>query len=87
MNAEYDPTSSRNDVEFTSSNLPVVIIQTEAKTLTNKEKTLATMKIIDNGDTRNRITDPANGYDGKSRSSYAVTHRCSLTRSGLPSRP
>ena len=64
MGTEYDPTSSRNDVEFTSSNLPIVIIQTDNRTLTNREKTGATMKIIDNGSKRNKITDPANGYDG-----------------------
>jgi hypothetical protein len=65
MNAEYDPTTSRNDVEFTSSNLPIVIIETEAKTLTNSQKSGGTMKVIDNGSKRNRITDQANGYDGK----------------------
>ena len=64
MGTEYDPTTTRNDVEFTSSNLPIVIIQTEDKTLTNREKSGATMKIIDNGKKRNKITDPANGYDG-----------------------
>lgn len=64
MGTEYDPTTTRNDVEFTSSNLPIVIIQTEGKTLTNREKSGATMKIIDNGKKRNKITDPANGYDG-----------------------
>ena len=65
MGTEYDPTSSRNDVEFTSSNLPIVIIQTESKTLTNRQKSGATMKIIDNGSKRNKVTDQANGYDGK----------------------
>ena len=65
MGTEYDPTTSGNDVEFTSSNLPIVIIQTENKTLTNREKTDATMKIIDNGSKRNKVTDKANGYDGK----------------------
>ena len=65
MGTEYDPTTTRNDVEFTSSNLPIVIIQTENKTLTNREKSGATMKVIDNGKGRNKVTDPANGYDGK----------------------
>ena len=65
MGTEYDPTTTRNDVEFTSSNLPIVIIQTDNKTLTNREKTGATMKVIDNGKGRNKVTDPANGYDGK----------------------
>ena len=61
MGTEYDPTTTRNDVEFTSSNLPIVIIQTDNKTLTNREKTGATMKVIDNGKGRNKVTDPANG--------------------------
>ena len=65
MGTEYDPTTSRNDVEFTSSNLPIVIIQTDNRTLTNREKTGATMKIIDNGSKRNKVTDKANGYDGR----------------------
>ena len=65
MGTEYDPTTSRNDVDFSSSNLPIVIIDTETKTLTNREKSGATMKIIDNGRKRNKLTDKANGYDGK----------------------
>jgi len=64
MGTEYDPTSSRTDVDFTSSDLPIVIIQTDNRTLTNSEKTGATMKVIDNGSKRNKVTDPANGYDG-----------------------
>ena len=65
MGTEYDPTTTRNDVEFTSSNLPIVIIETESKTLTNREKTGATMKVIAKASGRNKVTDPANGYDGK----------------------
>ena len=64
MGTEYDPTTSRNDVEFTSSNLPIIIIQTESKTLTNREKSPASMKIIDNGTKRNKVTDKPNGYNG-----------------------
>ena len=65
IGTEYDPTSSRTDVDFTSSNLPIVIIQTDNRTLTNREKTGATMKVIDNGSKRNKVTDQANGYDGR----------------------
>lgn len=65
MSTEYDPATTRNDVEFTSSNLPIVIIETESGTLTNREKTGATMKIIANASGRNKVTDKANGYDGK----------------------
>ena len=53
-----------NNVEFTSSNLPIVIINTGGKTLTNRQKSEATMKIIDNGSRRNKITDTPNGYNG-----------------------
>ena len=65
MGTEYDPTTLGHDVDFSSSDLPIVIIQTDNRTLTNREKTGATMKIIDNGSKRNKVTDPANGYDGK----------------------
>ena len=65
MGSEYDPTTSRNDVEFTSSNLPIIIIDTDTKTLTNREKSGATMKVIANASGRNKVTDKANGYDGK----------------------
>lgn len=64
MGTEYNPASSRNDVEFSSSNLPIVIIDTDGQSLTNREKRSATMKIIDNGSKRNKLTDKANGYDG-----------------------
>ena len=64
MNADYNVSSVPNRVDFTSSNLPIVIIDTDGKTLTNREKSAATMKIIDNGSKRNKVTDKANGYDG-----------------------
>lgn len=64
MNADYNASSVPNNVEFTSSNLPIVIINTGGKTLTNRQKSEATMKIIDNGSKRNKITDTPNGYNG-----------------------
>lgn len=67
MNAEYNPASAPDNVDFTSSNLPIVIIQTDSPTLTNREKSGGTMKIIDNGSKRNKVTDPANGYNGNIR--------------------
>lgn len=67
MNAEYNPASPPDNVDFTSSNLPIVIIQTDSPTLTNREKSGGTMKIIDNGSKRNKVTDPANGYNGNIR--------------------
>ena len=64
MSASYDASSVPNNVDFTSSNLPIVIIDTDGKTLTNKQKSAATMKIIDNGSKRNKVTDTPNGYNG-----------------------
>ena len=64
MNASYNTSTLTDNVDFTSSNLPIVIIQTDSPTLTNREKSGGTMKIIDNGTKRNKLTDKANGYDG-----------------------
>lgn len=64
MNADYNASSVPNNVDFTSSNLPIVIIETGGKTLTNRQKSAATMKIIDNGSKRNKVTDTPNGYNG-----------------------
>ena len=62
---QYDGTQG-NDVEFTSSDLPIVIIETGGKPVTNEEKLEASMKIIDNGKgKRNRLTDKPNGYNGR----------------------
>ena len=53
-----------NDVTFTSSNLPIVLIQTE-QAINAETKVKGTMKIISNsGGAINRISDPANDYDG-----------------------
>ncbi|HCE57302.1 MAG TPA: hypothetical protein DER09_05735 [Prolixibacteraceae bacterium] len=46
------------------SNLPIVLIDTEGKNIPNEPKISARMKIIDNSTNQNKITDPANGYDG-----------------------
>ena len=48
MGTEYDPATTRNDVEFSSSNLPIILIETGGKSLTNREKSKASMKVIDN---------------------------------------
>ena len=64
MGTEYDPATTRNDVEFSSSNLPIILIETGGKSLTNREKSKASMKVIDNAKGRNKVTDKPNGYDG-----------------------
>ncbi|GAB5536998.1 MAG: CotH kinase family protein [Rubricoccaceae bacterium] len=52
-------------VSFTSSNLPIVILDTEGQSIPDEPKITAQMQIIDNGPgTRNVITDTPTGYDG-----------------------
>lgn len=51
---------------FTSSNLPIVVIDTDDQEIVDDPKIMATMGVIDNGpDVRNNLTDPFNNYDGK----------------------
>ncbi len=51
---------------FTSSNLPIVVINTSGQTILDEPKITASMGIIDNGiGNRNNVTDPFNNYDGK----------------------
>lgn len=50
---------------LTSSNLPIVLIDTEGKTIVDEPKVSVKMKILYNGPTRRtNVTDPANIYDG-----------------------
>jgi len=51
---------------LSSSNLPVIIINTNGQTIVNEPKIMADMGIIYNGiGARNNITDPFNHYNGK----------------------
>jgi len=52
-------------VPFTSSNLPIVVINTNGSTIPDDPKIEAEMGIIDNGNERNLITDPFNDFNGK----------------------
>jgi hypothetical protein len=53
-------------VNFTSSNLPVVIIDTKGQTIVDDVRIVADMGIIYNGEgLRNNVTDPHNNYAGK----------------------
>lgn len=55
----------RGEVAFTSSNLPIVVIDTHGQTIIDAGKITADMGIIDNGPgQRNYLTDPFNNYDG-----------------------
>ena len=51
-------------VEFSSSDLPIVIIDTKAP-IQASGKSDASMKIIDNRSGRNRLTDAPTDYDGR----------------------
>ncbi len=63
----YQPTPSWfiPPFDFTSSNLPIVIIDTQGQTIADEPKITAKMQIIDNGPgARNYLNDPPSGYDG-----------------------
>ena len=54
------------DSVFTSSNLPIIVIDTRGQTIVDDPKITADMGIIDNGEgIRNYLTDAFNGYDGQ----------------------
>jgi len=56
---------SYSQVNLTSSNLPIVLIDTHGQQIPNEPKIPATMRIVDNGPgNRNEITGPFNDYDG-----------------------
>jgi hypothetical protein len=51
---------------FTSSNLPIVVINTNSQTILDEPKITVDIGIIDNGiGQRNNLTDPFNNYSGK----------------------
>ena len=57
---------SSQTVDFTSSNLPIVLIDTHGKDIRNSTRIVADMGVVDNGPgMRNTIDDPFNNYDGK----------------------
>lgn len=58
--------SAADSVDFTSSNLPIVIIDTHGQTIVDEPKIDADMRMIDNGPTkRNHVTDSLNAYHGR----------------------
>lgn len=55
-----------SQVNFTSSNLPIVVINTNSATIVDDPKIYANLGIIWNGaGKRNNLTDPMNNYNGK----------------------
>ncbi|MBX2916472.1 MAG: CotH kinase family protein [Cyclobacteriaceae bacterium] len=58
--------TSLNSQSFTSSNLPIVVINTGGAPIFDEPKIVADMGIIDNGPgQRNNVTDAFNNYNGK----------------------
>ena len=70
LSKKLDSTSSSsnslNVVSFTSSNLPIIVINTHGQQIVDDYKITADMGIIYNGEgVRNNLTDPFNNYNGK----------------------
>lgn len=58
--------SVSNSLEFNSSNLPIVVIDTRGKTIYDQFRIEAQLWIINNGEgRRNYLIDPPNDYDGR----------------------
>ena len=58
--------SKAQSVQFTSSELPIVVITTGGKAIMDEPKVMVNMGIIYNGPgAKNNITDPFNNYNGK----------------------
>ena len=52
-------------VDFNSSNIPIIIIETNGQEILDAPKIIANMKVIDHGEYRNYLTDSIHDYDGK----------------------
>lgn len=64
----YNPTPSwfSAPVQFTSSNLPLVVINTNSQTIVDDPRIICSMGIIDNGPgIRNYLINPYNDFNGK----------------------
>lgn len=58
--------SESNPSSFTSSNLPIFVIDTEGQQIVDYQRVNVHMGVIDNmGGERNHLSDPFNGFDGK----------------------
>ena len=65
-NSTSSGNNNLNVVSFTSSNLPIVVINTHGQQIPDDYKIIADMGIIYNGEgVRNNLTDPFNNYNGK----------------------
>lgn len=62
----YTVRAQTDSVVFTSSNLPIFVIDTHGQVIVNEPKIEVDLGIIYNGEgVRNNITDPFNHYDGR----------------------
>ncbi|MFT4535221.1 MAG: hypothetical protein ACI9P5_002586 [Saprospiraceae bacterium] len=62
----YQPVPSWFTEPFTSSNIPIFVINTEGQAIVDEPKIVASLGVIDNGDGNlNLLTDSYNGYNGK----------------------
>ena len=76
----YQPLPEWFKAPMTSSNLPIILINTDGQPIVDDPRMTATMQIINNGpDARNVITDPPSDYDGP----ISIEHRGS-TSQGFP---
>lgn len=65
LNQKMDKKDIVSQLSFTSSNLPIIVINTNGQSIDDDPKITAHMGIIFNGPgNRNNITDPLNEYDG-----------------------
>jgi hypothetical protein len=69
FNSEYvDQQDIAGQLAFSSSNLPIIVINTNGQTVAKDVKITAQMGIIYNGpNQRNNLTDPFNHYNGDIR--------------------
>lgn len=57
--------SLQAQVQFSASHLPIVIIETDGRTIPDEDKVNVRMKVIDRGPgLLNHLSDPPNGYNG-----------------------
>ncbi|MBT7481277.1 MAG: CotH kinase family protein [Flavobacteriales bacterium] len=79
----YSPTPSWFIPPFTTSNLPIVVINTNGQTIVDDPRIVCDMGIIDNGfGVMNSISDPFNDYNGK----ISIEYRGSSSQS-FPKKP
>ena len=52
-------------IDFVSSNIPLIFIETNGQEILDDPKIIATMKVINNKGDRNYLSDSINGYNGR----------------------